>query len=141
MHTKIKGLIAAPFTPMDMEGNLNLEMIAPYACHLIDNHITGAFICGTTGEGASLSISERKEILEGWVRHADGKLKIITHVGGNCLKDCIELARHSEVHGAYGIAAYSPSFYKPGNAKELVSFLAPIAAAAPHLPFFFYNIP
>jgi N-acetylneuraminate lyase len=137
----LSGLIAAPFTPMDNQGNIKLEMIGQYANHLIKSKISGAFICGTTGEGPSLTTEERKMILEEWIRNANSQLKIISHVGGNCLSENKELAAHAEKCGAYAIAAFAPSFFKPDTVKELISFLAPIAASAPNLPFYYYHIP
>lgn len=135
------GLIAAPFTPMDDEGELKLDMIHRYARHLININMRGAFVCGTTGEGFSLTTGERKLVLEEWLKNANGELKIINHVGSNSLSESKDLAAHSEKTGAYAIAASAPTFFKPATAKELVDFLVPIAAAAPGLPFYFYHIP
>jgi N-acetylneuraminate lyase len=138
---QLRGLVAAPFTPMDEEGHLNLDPVAQYATHLINSGVTGAFVCGTTGEGLSLTTEERKTVLGKWVSCSNGTLKIIAHVGGNCLPQSIELAAHAQESGAWATGAFAPSFFKPGTAEELVSFLAPVAAAAPDLPFYYYHIP
>ena len=138
---KLHGLIAAPFTPMDNEGHLKLETIGPYAEHLVKSSVAGAFICGTTGEGISMTTEERKVVLEEWIKTSAGRLKIKAHVGGNCLSECKQLASHAQKVGAYSVAAYAPSFFRPGSEKELVSFLAPIAMSAPELPFYYYHIP
>ena len=138
---KLKGLVAAPFTPMNADGSLNLEAIRPYADLLVDQGIIGAFICGTTGEGFSMTVAERKAVAEEWVRAAAGRLKVIVHVGHNCQADATELAAHAEKCGAYGIASIAPNFYKPCCVEDLVDFFAPIASAAPSLPFYYYNMP
>lgn len=138
---KMYGLIAAPFTPMNEKGETDPEPIGMYAAHLIRCKVAGAFVCGTTGEGISLSTEERKAVLEKWVSCSNGDLKIIAHVGGNCLPQSIELAAHAEKSGAWATGAFAPSFFKPGDAAELVSFLAPVAAAAPGLPFYYYHMP
>ncbi len=80
-------------------------------------------------------------VLEEWIRCVGNKLKIIAHIGGNCIEECMELAKHAEKTGIYAISAFAPSFFKPGNAEILVDFLARIAVAAPSLPFYYYNIP
>jgi N-acetylneuraminate lyase len=141
MKNNLPRLIAAPFTPMHEDGTINLNLIESYASHLEKSKISGAFICGTTGEGLSLTIDERMAVTQKWVECAGNQLQIITHVGGNCTVESAELAAHSEKTGASAIAAFAPSFYKPDNARDLVSFLAPIAAAAPELPFYYYHIP
>jgi hypothetical protein len=64
---KTRGLVAAPFTPFQPDGSLHLEAIAPYARHLREVGVVGAFICGTTGEGASLTAAERRLVAERWV--------------------------------------------------------------------------
>ena len=137
----INGVIAATFTPMLGNGDINLKQIGQYARYLISSKVSGAFVCGTTGEGLSLTTGERKLVLEEWIKCSNGKLKIISHVGGNCLPQSIELAAHAEKCGAYAIAAFSPSFFKPATVKELVSFLKPVAASAPKTPFYFYHFP
>ncbi len=134
-------LIAAPFTPMNSKGEVKLDVIPAYARHLIDAGISGSFVCGTTGEGVSLTVKERKETLQTWITAAGEDLSIICHVGGNNLKECQELAAHAEQKGAAATASFAPTFFKPGNAKELVSFLEGIAAAAPGIPFCYYHMP
>ncbi|HCU45970.1 MAG TPA: dihydrodipicolinate synthetase, partial [Sphingobacterium sp.] len=52
---KIEGLIAAPFTPFNENGTLNLAQIPNYYQSLKNNNVKGGFICGSTGEGVSLT--------------------------------------------------------------------------------------
>ena len=142
MQNKLfKGFIAAPYTPMNEKGEVKLETIDPYAERLKDNGLTGAFVCGTTGEGASLTTNEKKTVLEEWILKSDGDLKIIAHVGGTCLPQSVELAGHASEKGAFAIAAIAPHFFKPSTAEDLISFLQPIAGAAPGLPFYYYHMP
>ena len=56
----LEGLIAAPFTPFHNDGSLHLELIPAYYKMLLSNGVRGAFICGSTGEGVSLTIPEKK---------------------------------------------------------------------------------
>lgn len=138
---KLEGLIAAPFTPMNGKGDICVENIEAYAHHLVESKVTGAFVCGTTGEGFSMTTEERKAVLSNWVKYSGGKLKIICHVGSDCLVQSKELAAHAEKEGAYAIGCISPSFFKPETANDLIEYLAPVAASAPNLPFYYYNMP
>ena len=140
-HQRLKGLIAATFTPMDAEGNINLKVIDSYTELMIRSGITGVFVCGTSGESASLITEERKRITSAWIKSAKGRLKVIVQVGSNSQLEAIELAGHAYESGADGIAAVAPSFFKPATAKDLVDFFAPIAAGAKELPFYYYHIP
>lgn len=135
------GMIAATFTPMRKNGDINYAEIERYADYIASQPIEGVFVNGTTGEFASLTIEERKLILEEWVKRAAGRFKVICHVGSNCQRDSMELAGHAAESGAYGLGCIAPSFFKPSTVGSLVDFFAPIAAAAPELPFYYYNMP
>ncbi len=139
---KLTGLISAPFTPMHPDGSVNYEKIKDFADYVIASEcVNGVFICGTTGESASLTTEERKNIAETWVRYAGDKLKIIVHVGGTCIKQSEELASHAEKIGACAIGSIAPFFFKPASVEDLVLYFRPIAAAASRLPFYYYNMP
>lgn len=141
-HRNLTGLIAAPFTPMNEDSTLNLSMIKSYVDHIV-NHgcVNGVFICGTTGESASLTTEERKAVAEEWVKYGKGKIKIIVHVGGTSMFQSMELARHAQEIGADMIAAIAPFFFKPEKVEDLIAFFKPVAAAADKLPFYYYNMP
>lgn len=141
MKNKLTGLIAAPFTALHADGSLNLDLIEPYARHLADNGVRGAFICGTTGEGFSLSTEERMQVAERWLAVAPKSLAVIVHVAHNSLNESQKLAAHAEQIGAYAIASIGPTFFKPSGVEQLVDFCAPVAAAAPSLPFYYYHMP
>lgn len=141
MKNNFKGLIAAPYTPMNADGSINLQMIGPYTEGLLDNKIQGAFVGGTTGESASLTVDEKKKINEEWVRYASGRMNIIAHVGGVCQQECVELAEHALDCGVDSVAAMSPYFFQPETTDDLIQFLEPIAKAAGILPFYYYHIP
>lgn len=140
---KLEGLIAAPFTPMLADGSLNLSIIPEYYALLRQNGVSGAFICGSTGEGVSLTTSEKIKVAEAWAKAAgtDSSFKIITLLGGTCLADAKELAAHAAANGLYAVAFTAPSYFKPASVEMLAACCADVAAAAPELPFYYYHIP
>jgi N-acetylneuraminate lyase len=138
-HT-FAGLTAAPFTPFRPDGELNLDRVADQAGLLEESGVRGAFVNGTTGEGPSLTTDERKELAERWVREAGGRLRVIVHSGHASVAEARELTRHAASIGADAVAVTAPYYFRPGVA-DLVGFLADVAAAAPRLPFYFYDIP
>ncbi len=141
MKSKITGLIAAPFTPMNADGSVNAPMIRRQASALAANGVSGAFVCGTTGEGLSLTTDERLQVAEEWVASAPPSLKVIVHVGASALEECRLLAAHAEKIKAAAFAAIGPTFFRPTNLEQLVDFCARVADAAPKLPFYYYHIP
>ncbi len=141
MKKKLTGLIAAPYTPMHSDGTINPDMIDNLAALLRKEGVSGAFICGTTGEGSSLTTRERKLIAERWSSACANDLALIVHVGHNSIEEARTLADHAQSVGAHGIAAMPPSFFKPASIDQLVAVCKPVAAAAPELPFYYYHIP
>ncbi|CAN5439292.1 N-acetylneuraminate lyase [soil metagenome] len=141
MNSHFRGLIAAPFTPFLEDGSLNLEIIPAYARFLKSRGVNTVFICGTTGEGASLSVEERQQVASAWKKAAADDLSVIVHVGHTSLGDARVLAYHASEIGATAIAALAPYFFKPPDAEGLVNWCSSLAEAAPKLPFYYYNIP
>lgn len=138
---KLNGLIAAPFTPMHNNRSVNYELISKQAQSLAANGVGGAFICGTTGEGFSLSTDERMRVAEAWVNSAPKNTHVIVHVGHNSMGDSKALAEHAQTIGASAFATIGPNFFRPANIDQLVGYSEEIAAAAPNLPFYFYHMP
>jgi N-acetylneuraminate lyase len=139
----LTGLIAAPFTPMHPDGSLNLNLIPDYYRLLKANENTGAFICGSTGEGVSLTLEEKKQVAEAWARATqhDAGFHVITLLGGTCLPDAIHLAQHAQHLGLYAVAFTAPFYFKPTNVQLLADCCQAVAAAVPQMPFYYYHIP
>ncbi|HEY5915137.1 MAG TPA: dihydrodipicolinate synthase family protein [Verrucomicrobiae bacterium] len=146
MHTSnpitLHGLIAATHTPLDNSGALNPAMVEKQAAHLLAQDVGTAFINGTTGESHSLTLAERRQLAERWIAVTRGTpLRVVVHVGSNCLADARALAAQAESLGAAAIAANAPCYFRPQNLDLLIACCGEIAAGAPHTPFYFYDIP
>lgn len=133
------GLIAAPFTAFHADGSLNLATIPRQAARLREDGVSGAFVCGTTGEGLSMTLDERRVVAESWCAESNG-LRIIINASHNCLKDARELAQHAAETGAEAFATMAPNFFKPADVTALVDYCAELASAC-YLPFYFYHMP
>lgn len=140
---KFEGLIAAPFTPMNKNGEVMYDHIERYYDFLEKNGVVGAFINGSTGEGVSLSQKERMNVVERWTRRAKEKktVKVISLVGGTSYVECIESAIHAQEQGVDAIALLAPFYFKPAGAKQLAEFVSKVAGSVPELPAYFYHIP
>ncbi len=136
-----EGLVAAGFTPMDKLGNLRLDIIPAIVEHLIGDGIKGIYVCGSTGEGPSLSGQERKKVAEAYTKAAGGRIPIIVQVGHDSLTEARDLARHAWTIGANAISAVAPHYYKLDSVDTLVDCLAEIGSAVPQIPLFYYHIP
>ncbi len=139
---RIQGLVAATHTPFHADGSLNLAIVEKQAEHLQTTGVSHAFIGGTTGECSSLTLEERRALSMRWFEVTRGAaLKVIVHVGSNCLADSRNLAAQAQELDAAAVGALAPSYFKPGNIATLVESMAQIASASPELPFYYYEIP
>ena len=136
---RLKGLIAAPFTPFDQNGDINFKEIAKQVDLLVRSGITGAYVSGTTGEGLSCSVAERKAVMEEWIRLAKSKLFLIVHVGASSVRDAQDLASHARKIGADATSVVPASYFKPGSVDTLIEYLGAIASHASDLPFYYYH--
>lgn len=138
----LTGLVAATHTPFDAGGQLNLAIVENQAAHLLRHRIATVFIGGSTGESHSLTVEERLALARRWSEVVQGTaLRLVIHVGSNCLADARTLAAQAQSLGAAAISALTPSYFKPNRLEVLADCCAEIAAAAPALPFYFYDIP
>ncbi|XP_013386009.1 N-acetylneuraminate lyase isoform X2 [Lingula anatina] len=137
---KVEGLVTAPFTPFKGNGDINFEMFQSYADYLVSMEISAVFVNGSTGEGLSLTVEERKQTLEAWVKAVKNRMTIIAHVGALNIKDCQALSQHAQAAGADAIASMASLYYKPATEEDLVAYMKEVAAAAPKLPFYYYDI-
>ena len=137
----LEGLISAPFTAFLADNSVNLSLIPRQCEALVRDGVIGAFVCGTTGEGLSLSIEERKQVAETWMEVAPPNFRVIVHVGHNSLAESRELASHAAAIGAFGIGAFPPFFFTTHSPEVLAEMCAEIAGAAFPLPFSLLSYP
>lgn len=141
-YKHLEGLIAAPFTPMNADGSVNLKVIQDYYALLKRNKVSGAFINGSTGEGVSQTMEEKKSVCKAWADATKGQnFPVITLTGGTCIQDSIELAQYAREVGLYGLALTAPYYFKPADVKQLAQCCLEVGNAVPELPFYYYHIP
>lgn len=141
LSAPLRGLVAATFTPLRADGSLQPELIPGMVNFLIDRGVSGLYVLGSTGEGSSLTVTERCLLAEHFISAANSRVPVIVQVGCESLRQARELAAHAQQAGAAGISAVSPVYFKPESAAGLVASMGQIAAGAPQLPFYYYHIP
>jgi 4-hydroxy-tetrahydrodipicolinate synthase len=135
----LHGLMPALLTPFDSQGRLALE----HTPALIDFQrragVDGVVICGTNGEGTSLSVAERKRALEAVMEHR-GNFLVVAGTGASSVPEAVELTRHAAEVGADAALVLPPFFYKTPSAAGLADYFRPVLDAA-DLPILLYSIP
>lgn len=138
---KLNGLIAATYTPFHPDGSVNTELIPGMVDHMIDRGASGFYVCGSTGEGESLTAEERKKVAEAFTTATGKRVPVVIQVGHNSIETAKELARHAEMIEADAISTLPPTYFKPSSLEQLVSSLLEVTSAAPDLPYYYYHIP
>jgi N-acetylneuraminate lyase len=139
----LRGLVAPAFTPMRADGSLDLAGVERQAAHLVAQGVAAVFVCGTTGEGPSLTVPERQQLVERWcaVTAAAKSMPVIAHVGDSSIAAAKQLAEHAQGNGAAAIAAVPPHYFRPSCVDDVVACATAVASAAPRVPFYYYHIP
>src|SRR5207245_10333083 len=129
----------ALLTRFDAKGRLDFGAVARLVDWQISQGIDFLVPCGTTGESATLSGSERKAVTAAVVRAARGRVPVIAGAGGNHTAKSVFWAREAAQVGADGILSVSPMYNKP-SPEGLVRHYSAIADATA-LPIIVYNVP
>lgn len=137
----LKGIVVAGMTPLTERGAVRLELIPDLLEHYRHEGVTAVYALGSTGEGPSLTGSERRAVAEAWVEASAGRLPVLVQVGHNSLAEARELAAHAQGIGADAISMHLPGYFKPSSAEAAAACLAEVGAGAPDLPLLYYHIP
>ena len=106
------GIWPALLTPLDAKLGIDIPRFASHALRLLDAGCTGVTPFGTTGEGPSFSVTERKDALAGLVAHGVPAGRILASTSCAALPDAFALTRHAVELGAYGCLLLPPFFLK-----------------------------
>ena len=138
---RLRGLIAAPHTPLRDDLSVDLERIPAQVEHILAGGVQGLYVLGSTGEGPSMTTEERRAVAQTFVRAVDGRVPVILQVGHPAIAEAANLAKHAAEIGADAFSAVFTSYFPVSGVESVATHLASIAAAAPALPFYAYHIP
>ena len=135
----IQGSLVALVTPMLLDGRLDI----PAYKALIDFHIQqgtdGIVVVGTTGESATIDISEHCLLIETAVAHAEGRIPIIAGTGANATHEAVMLTREAKRLGVAACLLVTPYYNKPTQEGLYQHFMT--IADAVDIPQILYNVP
>ena len=135
----LKGSISALVTPMDSDGEINWECLKELIEWHISCNTSGLVIVGTTGESATLDVSEHVQLIERSVDISEGRIKIIAGTGANSTKEAIYLTNSAKSAGADASLLVTPYYNKPTQ-EGLYQHYSSIADDV-DLPQILYNVP
>ena len=139
----IPGIWPALMTPLREDASIDLPRFTAHAKALLAAGCGGVTPCGTTGEGPSFSVAERRDAVDALVAAGVPASRILVSVSCAALPDTIALARHAQDVGAWGILVMPPFFFKGVPDAGIVEAMSQVIAAldAGPLRVVLYHIP
>jgi 4-hydroxy-tetrahydrodipicolinate synthase len=138
-----QGIWPALLTPLDAQLNIDHAKLAAHALSLISAGCGGVTIFGTTGEGPSFSLQERKEALEKMIAHGVPAERIIVSTSCAALVETLELTRHAVDRGVHGCLVLPPFFFKGISDEGILNGYVQIIEGVnrPDWRLYLYHIP
>ena len=140
---RIRGMWCATLTPVAADGALDITRMATHARELLAAGVEGIAPFGTTGEGPSFSLSERRAGLEGLLRAGIMQNQIVVGTGCASLTDTVALTRHALENGVVRCLVLPPFFFKNVSDDAVYALYATLIerVADPRLRLYAYHIP
>jgi 4-hydroxy-tetrahydrodipicolinate synthase len=135
----LTGIIPPIVTPLLDRDKLDVEGLERLIERVLRGGVTGLFLLGTTGEGASLSYRLRRELIERSCRQVNKRASLLANITDTSFVETLNLARHAADSGAQALVV-APPYYLPPGQPELREYLTHLVAELP-LPLFLYNMP
>jgi 2-dehydro-3-deoxy-D-pentonate aldolase len=135
----LKGIIPPMLTPLAGEDQLDRRGLEKLIEHLLVGGVHGLFVCGTTGEGPSLSYRLRRELLAATCEQAKGRVPVLMGLIDTSQAEIVALAEFAAQVMATAVVV-APPYYYPLSQADIVRWVTAIAGECP-LPIYLYNLP
>ena len=138
MHS-LKGSIVALVTPMKLDGTIAWQSLFDLIDWHIETGTKGIVFVGTTGESATIDVTEHIQIIKESSEYMRGRLPVIAGTGANSTKEAIFLTSAAKKAGADAALLVTPYYNKPTQ-DGLVEHYLEIANQV-DIPQILYNVP
>jgi 4-hydroxy-tetrahydrodipicolinate synthase len=140
MSEPFHGVLPALITPFTDDGSaIDTGSLAEIVDRLIGAGVAGLVPGGSTGEFTTLSLSERRRLVDTTVEAAAGRVPVVAGTGALSTRETVELSVHAEEAGAAAVMIVPP-FYDALSWRELLAHYTAVADAI-EIPIMYYNLP
>lgn len=139
MPQEIRGVLTALTTPFDADENIDVPALRRVVDRSVEAGVNGVVAGGSTGEFASLTPDERRQLVDAVTEHVGGRVPVIAQTGATTTQEAI---RHSEAARAAGadVLMLVTPYYEPLSLEETVTYVEEVSSSV-ELPVMLYNIP
>ncbi len=139
----VQGVWCAVLTPFDSAGVPDSARLARHVRRILAAGVDGIALFGTTGEGQSLSLQERREGLDALLAAGIAPGRILAATGCASLPETIALTRHAVQANCAGALVLPPFFFKAVTDEGVFASYARVidGVGDARLPLYLYHIP
>jgi 4-hydroxy-tetrahydrodipicolinate synthase len=139
MGPELRGIIPPLATPFTPEGELDEQALRAEIGHLLDRGVHGLTVCGSTGEGHTLSVEETVRISEIAVAESRGRVPVVTGIIRDSTREVIRYGRAVREAGVDGLQVTPVHYlFSPGEEGTYAYYEA--IGNAVGLPIVIYNV-
>lgn len=126
-------------TPLLDCSTLDINGLRNLIEHLLEGGVHGLFLLGTNGEGASLDLSVRKQVIRESCKIVNGRVPVLVGISDTAIATSLEISDYAKTCGADALVV-APPYYFPISQEEMQEYLKVLVPQL-QLPFLLYNIP
>lgn len=134
-----KGTGVALVTPFLEDQQVDYPSLERLINHVITGGVDYLVVLGTTGESATLTATEKAQVLKACVAYNKGRVPLMLGLGGNATRKLIDEIEQTDFYGVAGLLSVSPYYNKPTQ-EGIIAHYHALADASP-VPLVLYNIP
>jgi dihydrodipicolinate synthase/N-acetylneuraminate lyase len=138
MQPKFRGIYIPLITPFTDDGEVDFDALSEVTEFMIERHVHGLFVLGSTGMGPVMTTAQRVATAEFVVKQVRRRLPVIMHVGTADVQTTVELAKHADGLGVDAVASVPPFYYTDHTPWEVTAHFKAIAASIKS-PLFLYD--
>jgi len=139
MTQKFTGTGVALVTPFDGQLQVDYQGLERLLAHIADSQVRYLVVHGTTGEAATTTPEEQKEILAFIQTHNPKRLPLVLGFGGNNTQAVLQAIDTTDWQGIDAFMVASPYYNKPSQ-EGIYEHYKAVADACP-VPVLLYNVP
>ncbi len=136
---KFHGTGVAMVTPFKADGSIDHSGLKNIIDYIISGGVEYIVSLGTTGEAATLSSDEKKEVWEATAEHTAGRVPLVAGIGGNNTAEVVRDLKKFDNKDYHAVLSVSPYYSKPTQEGIYQHYKA--IAEASDLPVLLYNVP
>ena len=138
--TIFEGVATALYTPFNpINKSVDYGAFSRLINRQLSANVNALVVLGTTGEAATITEEERREIIKFCVKEVNARIPLIVGSGSNCTATAVKFSREAEESGADGLLVVTP-YYNKCNDDGLYAHYSAVAKST-SLPIIVYNVP